>query len=76
MKINIKNELNAFCNKHGYTYQCGYNKKGEYEIIISQGEDNAGAFLSKEEIQGLTVEGLQSLLEVLHCGFKERFGDD
>lgn len=73
MGKSIKKELEAFCEQYGYTYHCGFNKKKEYEIIISKGEHNAGAFLTQEELDNLTERKLRDLLKLLHQGFKERF---
>ena len=63
-----------FCRIHGYIgkYQCDAETK-EYEIIISKGTDNAGAFLTEEEYQEMDDNKLTGILIFLHRGFKEQF---
>jgi len=63
-----------FCNKHGYTGEYKYNAEtNEYDVVISKGSDNAGAFLVEEEYQALTMEESQGTLEILHKGFQAKF---
>nr|WP_308742087.1 hypothetical protein [uncultured Anaerocolumna sp.] len=66
--------LNIFCKKHGYTGHLGYNSSTlEYEIILSKGDNNAGAFLSEEELQSMNNQQFHDLLELLHKGFQAKF---
>ncbi|MGB8454498.1 MAG: hypothetical protein WCD89_19485 [Anaerocolumna sp.] len=66
--------LNEFCNKYGYIGKMDFdNKTKEYNIIISKGDDNAGIFLSKEELKACSNKQLEDLLDMLHIGFKAKF---
>ncbi|MDU6263749.1 MAG: hypothetical protein E6600_04535 [Anaerocolumna aminovalerica] len=63
-----------FCKKHGYAGKYKYNAETKhYDIIISKGTDNAGAFLDEAEYEALTIDELQGTLEMLHEGFKVKF---
>lgn len=66
--------FNEFCLEHGYTGKFGLNESSnEYEIVISKGDDNAGAFLSKEELKRLNNQEIKNILELLHKGFVLKF---
>lgn len=72
--MRIEDILKTFCDKYGYTWHFVYNNNThEYQIILSKGEDNAGAFLNKEELESMSEKELQDLLELLHRGFKVKF---
>jgi mRNA deadenylase 3'-5' endonuclease subunit Ccr4 len=63
-----------FCSEHGYTGKFILSKTSEeYEIIISKGDDNAGVFLSRDELKRLNNHEIKSLLEFLHKGFVLKF---
>ncbi len=63
-----------FCKKHGYLGKYKYNAETkEYDIIISKGSDNAGAFLAEEEYKDMSENKLNEILIYLHSGFKEQF---
>ncbi len=63
-----------FCKKHGYAGKYRYNAETKhYDIIISKGTDNAGAFLTEEEYQEMDDNKLTGILIFLHRGFKEQF---
>ncbi len=64
-----------FCEKHDYIGKIGFDKDtNEYHVIISKDDNNAGAFMSKEELKGMNNLQIQSLIELLHKGFIERYG--
>lgn len=70
----FENYFNDFCKKYGYKGKIDYSKiTNEYSIVISKNDNNAGAFLSKEELQLFSNKQLQDLLDFLHNGFKEKF---
>lgn len=72
--MKFTNYLNKFCNKHGYIGKLDFNNTTkEYNIIISKGDDNAGIFLSKEELKAYSNKQLEDLLDMLHIGFKAKF---
>ncbi len=72
--MGINTYLKDFCDSYGYTGDFGYDEeKKEYHIIISKDDDNAGAFLSKEELQELNYFQLIDLLNILHEGFIKKF---
>ena len=63
-----------FCKIHGYIGEYKHNSEtDEYDVIISKGGDNAGAFLEKSEYEDLTQGKLRGILKVLHKGFQEEF---
>jgi len=63
-----------FCETNGYIGKIDYNMESkEYSIVISKGNNNGGAFLTKQEISSLSNEGIMNLLELLDNGFKVQF---
>jgi uncharacterized lipoprotein len=63
-----------FCKDRGYIGKYEYNSKlKRYDVIISKGSENGGAFLSELEYKELTEEQLQGILEMLHEGFQQEF---
>jgi hypothetical protein len=63
-----------FCNKHKYIGKIDFDKNTkEYSIIISKQTENAGAFLSKQELTEMTNEQIETLLDFLHKGFVLKF---
>ena len=63
-----------FCNEHKYIGKIDFDKTTkEYSIIISKDTENAGAFLSREELADMTNEQIESLLNFLHKGFVLKF---
>jgi hypothetical protein len=72
--VKYESYFREFCKKHGYAGKYKYNAETKhYDIIISKGTDNAGAFLDEEEYQTLTMEEFQGTLELLYKGFKTKF---
>ena len=70
----FKDYFNELCKKHGYIGSMGYDKNtDEYHIVISKGDDNAGAFMTKEELKEMNNIQIQNLLEMLHTGFVHKF---
>lgn len=63
-----------FCKDNSYIGKSIYNlETKEYEVVITKNEDNAGLFLTPDELQNITLNEFQSLLDFLHKGFQERF---
>ena len=63
-----------FCDKNNYTGRIGYDTvEDEYSIIISKDDNNAGLFLSKEELMELSNQQIKNLLNMLHIGFMDKF---
>lgn len=63
-----------FCKDNSYIGKSIYNlETKEYEVVITRNEDNAGLFLTQDELQSITLNEFQSLLGFLHKEFKERF---
>jgi hypothetical protein len=63
-----------FCNEHKYIGKIDFNKSTkEYSIIINKDTENAGAFLSKEELANMSNEQIEKLLSFLHEGFVLKF---
>lgn len=66
--------IDEFCNRYKYVGSMGYDKEtDEYRIIISKGDDNAGAFLTKDEMDTLNNDRLKEILNMLHMGFENNF---
>ncbi|WMJ87804.1 hypothetical protein [Anaerocolumna sp. MB42-C2] len=66
--------FNRFCLEHGYIGKLGLHETSkEYEIIISKGNDNAGAYLTKEELKSMSNQEIRNLLALLHRGFESKF---
>lgn len=66
--------FNEFCKNNGYTGRYRWNHiNNQFEIIISKGDDNAGAFLTEQEYEELTEKKLQDILDMLHKGFQTKF---
>lgn len=66
--------FNEFCSEYGYTGKYGLNETlNEYEIMISKGNDNAAAFLTKAELKRLKNQEIRNLLNFLHQGFELKF---
>lgn len=62
--------IKEFCKDYDYIGKYEYNSiLKQYDIIISKGADNGGAFLDEAEYKELTQEQLQGTLEMLHKGF-------
>lgn len=63
-----------FCDINGYTGQYLYNESvDEYQVVITKGDNHAGAYLSPQEYGEVSEEGIQKLLELLDKGFKQKF---
>jgi hypothetical protein len=72
--LKFRKYLNDFCLKHEYIGSINYNNQTkEYSIIISKNENNAGVFLSKDELLMLNNETIENLLNFLHKGFIKMF---
>ncbi len=72
----MKYELifNEFCDSQGYTGNYFYNElSDEFHLVISRGDNNAGAFLKQIEYDEMNEEDLKNLLELLDKGFKQKF---
>lgn len=70
----LKTILDEFCNKYNYIGSMGYDKHtNEYKIVISKGNNNAGAFLTKDEMNMLNNNQLIDILDILHKGFCSRY---
>lgn len=74
--INIKHEIifKKYCQIHGYAGNYTYNEiLKQYDIVISKGDNNAGAFLSEKEYQEMSEKQFNDILKMLHTGFKAKF---
>ncbi|WFR55377.1 hypothetical protein QA584_17400 [Anaerocolumna sp. AGMB13025] len=72
--MKFDNYFKEFCDKYNYTGKIEYDKaKNENSIVISKDGDNAGLFLSKEELMGLSNRQIENLLNMLHIGFIDQF---
>lgn len=72
--MKFKKYFDEFCSEHNYIGKLGYNKNTcEYEIIISKGDKNAGAFMTKVELTEMKNSDIRRLLNFLHSGFEVRF---
>ena len=70
----FKEYFYEFCEKHGYIGNIGFDKDTkEYHLIISKGNDNAGAFMNREELNSMNNSQIQNLINILHTGFIDRF---
>ena len=50
--MKFRKYFESFCEQHGYNGDIGYSKDTEdYHIIISRGNDNAGAFMTRKELE-------------------------
>ena len=71
--LEFKEYLNDFCNKFGYTNKVEFDKtKNECSIIISNGIENAGVWLTKDELRQLNNDELKKTIEMLHNGIQIR----
>ena len=69
-----ENIFNDFCNANNYTGTYIYNEiTDEYQVVLSQGDDNAGAFLTPMEYRDLDESKMLELIEMLDEGFKQKF---
>lgn len=72
--MKFKTVFIEFCDNKGYTGQYFYNEiTEEYHIVISKGDNNAGAFLKPLEYLELDKDGLNKILDLLDKGFKQKF---
>lgn len=72
--MKLRKYFDEFCDKHGYTGDVGYNKENhEYHIIISKDDNNAGAFMTKQELESMNNNEIEALLNILHDGFTIKF---
>lgn len=72
--MKFKKYFNGFCGNYGYTGSMGYNDDTEeYHIIISKGDNNAGAFMTKTELTEMKNYDIEALLNFLHSGFILKF---
>jgi hypothetical protein len=69
--VGLDKILQNFCMENGYTGKMTHAEP--YEIVISKGKDNAGAFLTEEEFQELDEEKLTEILIFLDREFREKF---
>lgn len=72
--MKFKKYFDGFCSNYGYTGSVGYNNDTkEYHIIISKGDNNAGAFMTKTELTEIEKYDIKGLLNFLHRGFVLKF---
>jgi hypothetical protein len=72
--LKFKKCFNDFCKANDYTGDIGYNQETkEYHIIISKDDDNAGAFMTREELELMGNVEIESLLRFLYNGFVLKF---
>lgn len=72
--MKFKKYFDDFCDQHGYVGKLGYNKnKDEYQIVISKNDNNAGAFMTREELCQMKNSDIEALLNFLHSGFILKF---
>ena len=71
--MSFQSYLETFCLEHCYTSTLDFNKDTqEYSIIISNEKENAGVWLTNEELQALSNQEIKDLLLILHKGIELR----